>query len=62
MAYNISEVAKKMNITSSTLRYYDKEGLLPFIDRTESGIRKFKDTDFEWLSIHRRRFDHPAAV
>lgn len=51
MEYNIGEVAKKMNIASSTLRYYDKEGLLPFVDRTEGGIRKFKDEDFEWLSI-----------
>ncbi len=51
MFYNISEVAKKMNVTSSTLRYYDKEGLLPFVDRTEGGIRKFKEDDFEWLSI-----------
>lgn len=51
MEYNIGEVAKKMNITSSTLRYYDKEGLLPFIERTDSGIRKFKEDDFEWLLI-----------
>jgi DNA-binding transcriptional MerR regulator len=51
MFYNIGEVAKKMNIASSTLRYYDKEGLLPFVDRTEGGIRKFKEDDFEWLSI-----------
>ncbi len=51
MEYNIGEVAKRMNIASSTLRYYDKEGLLPFVDRTEGGIRRFKEEDFEWLSI-----------
>ncbi|EJO5346708.1 MerR family transcriptional regulator [Clostridium botulinum] len=51
MEYSIGEVAKKMNIQSSTLRYYDKEGLLPFVHRTEGGIRRFKEEDFEWLSI-----------
>ncbi|CAH2213561.1 MerR family transcriptional regulator [Tepidibacter aestuarii] len=51
MSYTIGQVAKRMNITSSTLRYYDKEGLLPSIDRTEGGIRRFKEEDFEWLSI-----------
>lgn len=51
MSYTIGQIAKRMNITSSTLRYYDKEGLLPSIDRTEGGIRRFKEEDFEWLSI-----------
>lgn len=51
MAYTIGEVSEKMDIASSTLRYYDKEGLLPFVDRTESGIRMFKESDFEWLKL-----------
>ena len=51
MSYTISQVAEKMNLTAHTLRYYDKEGLLPFVDRTESGIRSFKDSDFDWLNI-----------
>lgn len=33
MTYSIGEAAKIMNVTPHTLRYYDKEGLLPFIER-----------------------------
>lgn len=51
MAYTIGEVAKMMNLSISTLRYYDKEGLLPLVERTTSGIRKFSDNDIEWLNI-----------
>lgn len=51
MSYTIGEVAKKMGLTAHTLRYYDKEGLLPFVDKSESGIRLFKDEDFEWLAV-----------
>ncbi|HPO77415.1 MAG TPA: MerR family transcriptional regulator [Thermoclostridium caenicola] len=51
MYYTIGEFAKKVNIFPHTLRFYAKEGLLPFIERSESGIRMFKDEDFEWLMI-----------
>ena len=51
MFYTIGEMAKIVNIAPSTLRYYDKEGLLPFVERTESGIRMFKDADYEWLCV-----------
>ena len=51
MLYTVGEMAKKLNVAPSTLRYYDKEGLLPFVERSKGGIRMFKDTDFEWLSI-----------
>ena len=36
-----------MGISVSTLRYYDKEGLLPFIERKENGSRIFKDADLK---------------
>ena len=49
MFYTVGEMAKILNTTPSTLRYYDKEGLLPFVERSESGIRMFKDSDYEWL-------------
>ncbi len=49
--YTIGEVAKKTNISPSTLRYYEKEGLLPSVSRTASGIRKFDDDDLDRLSI-----------
>lgn len=49
--YTISEVAKELNLTAYTLRYYDKEGLIPFVERTPSGIRLFKQTDIDALKI-----------
>lgn len=49
--YTIGQTAEKTGLTVSTLRYYEKEGLLPFVDRTSGGQRVFKDSDFNWLSI-----------
>ncbi|MGP4066396.1 MerR family transcriptional regulator [Oceanobacillus sp. M65] len=49
--YSISEVARELNLTVYTLRYYDKEGLMPFIKRTESGTRLFKESDIDALRI-----------
>lgn len=51
MTYTIAQAAAKAHLTAHTLRYYDKEGLLPFIERSNSGNRIFKDEDFESLSI-----------
>jgi DNA-binding transcriptional MerR regulator len=51
MNYSISQTAQRIGVTAYTLRYYDKEGLLPFVDRTPSGIRSFKESDFEWLAV-----------
>ena len=51
MLYTIGEVAKKLDVAASTLRYYDKEGLFPFLERSGSGMRMFKDEDFAWLEI-----------
>lgn len=51
MVYTVGEIAKKMNVAASTIRYYDKEGLLPFVERSEGGIRMFRDEDMEWLLI-----------
>ena len=47
----VGEISKLLNIPASTLRYYDKEGLLPFVERSSSGIRKFQDNDIEWLKM-----------
>ena len=51
MFYTVGEIAKKLNVAPSTLRYYDKEGLLPFVERSDSGIRMFKDSDMEGLRV-----------
>lgn len=49
--YTIGEMAKKLNIATSTLRYYDKEGLLPFVDRTTGNMRRFDEADFRSLAL-----------
>lgn len=51
MIYTVGEMAKSLGVPSSTLRYYDKEGLLPFVERSSSGIRVFHEKDYEWLQI-----------
>lgn len=51
MVYTIGEMAKLLDLAPSTLRYYDKEGLLPFVERSEGGIRLFRDSDYEFLKI-----------
>lgn len=49
MYYTISEISKKINMSPHTLRFYCNEGLLPFVERSQSGTRMFKDDDFESL-------------
>lgn len=51
MVYTVGEAAKRLGVTASTLRYYDKEGLLPFVERSSGGIRMFQESDFEWLRV-----------
>lgn len=51
MTYTISDVSKMINLPISTIRYYDKEGLLPFIERKESGYRIFAESDIKMLEI-----------
>lgn len=47
----IGQVAKKMNLSISTLRYYDKEHILPAIKRNNIGVRLFDDSDIEALRV-----------
>ena len=51
MLYTVGEMAKKLGVAPSTLRYYDQEGLLPFVERSSGGVRVFKDSDYEWLQV-----------
>ena len=51
MVYTVGEMAKLLDVPASTLRYYDKEGLLPFVERSSGGIRMFQESDFEWLRV-----------
>lgn len=51
MSYTIKQAAEIMNVTPTTLRYYDKQGLLPFMERKESGYRIFSEEDIAMLRV-----------
>lgn len=51
MSYSIGEVSGMTGIAISTLRYYDREGLFPSIERSNGGIRKFSDMELETLRM-----------
>jgi len=51
MYYSIGEVANATGIAISTLRYYDREGMFPNIQRSGGGIRVFSDTEIEAIKI-----------
>lgn len=51
MTYIIRQFAEKIEVNVTTLRYYDKEGILPFVDKKPDGTRIFKDEDFQELEI-----------
>ena len=48
--YSIGQVAEMFGLPISTLRYYDKQGLFPNMERT-SGIRRFSDQEIEALRV-----------
>lgn len=48
--YSIGQISEMFGIPVSTLRYYDKEGLFPDMER-QSGIRRFSDREVEALRI-----------
>ena len=49
--YSIQEVSRKTGLTAHTLRYYEKEGLLPGVERTQGGFRQYSDDDLEKLGL-----------
>ena len=51
---NISEVAKATGLTTHTLRYYERIGLLSPISRDLAGRRRFAARDMDWISFLQR--------
>ncbi len=51
MEYSISEVSRKMNVSISTLRYYDNIGLFPNLKKDKSGNRLFDKDSIETLRV-----------
>ncbi|MEV6582418.1 MerR family transcriptional regulator [Streptomyces sp. NPDC051582] len=49
--YTISEVEARTGLTQHTLRWYERIGLMPHVDRSHSGQRRFSDKDLHWLGF-----------
>ena len=47
----ITEVSKKYDITADTLRYYERIGLIPAVNRNASGIRDYTEEDCNWVQF-----------
>lgn len=48
--YTIGQVSEMFNLPISTLRYYDKEGFFPLLER-RGNIRYFSDTELEAIRV-----------
>lgn len=51
MYYTIGEVSNATGIATSTLRYYDREGMFPDMERSSGGIRVFSDRELGTLKV-----------
>ena len=51
MTYATAKAAEKIGISAHTLRFYDKEGLLPNVGCDEHGNHRFTDNDWQWFSL-----------
>ena len=49
--YSIQDVSKKTGLTAHTLRYYEKEGLISGVERSQGGFRQYTDEDLEKLGL-----------
>jgi len=47
----IAEVSRKFNISQDTLRYYERIGLIPRVNRNKSGIRDYTEEDCRWVEF-----------
>ncbi|MFX0561160.1 MerR family transcriptional regulator [Tepidibacillus infernus] len=47
----ITEVSEKFNVSQDTLRYYERIGLIPRVNRNKSGIRDYTEEDCKWVEF-----------
>ncbi len=48
---NIKQVSEEMGISADTLRYYERIGLIPPVNRTKGGIRDYTEEDLKWVDF-----------
>jgi len=47
----ITEVSKRFDLSQDTLRYYERIGLFPEVNRKKSGIRNYTEEDCRWIEF-----------
>lgn len=50
-SYTISEVVAFTGLTAHTLRWYERIGLMPHVDRSHTGQRRYRNADLDWLDL-----------
>ena len=51
MEYTIGQISKITGLSEYTIRFYEKEKLIPNIKRNKNGIRIFSEEDLNWVNI-----------
>lgn len=51
MTYTIKDISEILGLSIYTIRFYDKEGLLPFVSRNKSGNREFTESDLNLFRV-----------
>ncbi len=51
MYFTIGQVSKETGLSVYTLRYYEKEGILPRLKRNKSGLRIYGQEEINWLKM-----------
>lgn len=49
--YTMKECSQITGLSEHTIRYYDREGLIPLLGRTPNGRRNFSEEDIEWIKL-----------
>nr|WP_028530772.1 MerR family transcriptional regulator [Paenibacillus sp. HW567] len=47
----IKQVSERFNISQDTLRYYERIGLIPPVNRNKSGNREYSEEDCNWVEF-----------
>ncbi|BFT72109.1 MerR family transcriptional regulator [Paenibacillus sp. P36] len=47
----IAEASEKFDLSQDTLRYYERVGLIPRVNRNKSGIRDYTEEDCRWVEF-----------
>lgn len=51
MTMTIAEVSERFDLSQDTLRYYERIGLIPPVNRNKSGIRHYTEEDCKWIDF-----------